>query len=143
MENKDLRPKVGVGILILKDGKVLLGKRKNSFGEGEYSFTGGHVEYMESFEECAIRETREECGIEIQNLKFLSIGNIASYKPKHFITILFTADWKSGEPQNLEPDKIDGWDWYDIDNLPKPMFAFSQQGIDSHKTGRNYFDIEK
>ena len=51
-ENK---PKVGMGIMILKDGKILLGKRKNSHGSGEYAFPGGHLEYMESFEGCAKR----------------------------------------------------------------------------------------
>lgn len=43
------KPKVGIGVMILKDEKVLLGKRKGSHGEGEYSFPGGHLEYMESW----------------------------------------------------------------------------------------------
>ena len=47
------KPKVGVGIMILKNGKVLLGKRKGSHGEGEFAFPGGHLEYMESFANCA------------------------------------------------------------------------------------------
>ena len=52
MEN---HPKVGVGVMVLKDGKVLLTRRKGSHGAGEYSFPGGHLEYMESFEDCARR----------------------------------------------------------------------------------------
>ena len=57
MNEKDKKPKVGVGVMILKDGEILLGKRKGSHGEGEYAFPGGHLEYMESFSDCAKRET--------------------------------------------------------------------------------------
>jgi 8-oxo-dGTP diphosphatase len=52
------KPKVGVGIMILKNGKILLGKRKGSHGEGEFAFPGGHLEYMESFTKCAKKKLR-------------------------------------------------------------------------------------
>ena len=39
------RSKVGIGVIVLKDGKVLLGKRKNAHGEGSWSFGGGHLEF--------------------------------------------------------------------------------------------------
>jgi 8-oxo-dGTP diphosphatase len=42
------RPKVGVGVIIKKDGKVLMGKRKNAHGDGTWSFTGGHLEFGEA-----------------------------------------------------------------------------------------------
>ena len=50
MENPQPQTRVGIGVIILKDGKVLLGKRKGSHGAGEYAFPGGHLEYMESFD---------------------------------------------------------------------------------------------
>lgn len=61
--NKGNWPKVGVGIMVMKNGKVLLGKRKGSHGTGKYAWPGGHMEHMESFEECAKREVREETEI--------------------------------------------------------------------------------
>jgi 8-oxo-dGTP diphosphatase len=137
---QELRPKVGVGVMIFKDEKILLGKRKNAHGEGEYAWPGGHMEYMESFEECAKRETLEEAGIEIENVKFLRLYNLKDYAPKHYVDILMQADWKSGEPQILEPHKIEGWDWYDIDNLPEPLFKAEYSGIEAYKTGKNFFD---
>jgi 8-oxo-dGTP diphosphatase len=86
------KPKVGVGVMILKDGKVLLGKRKGSHGEGEYAFPGGHLEYMESFEDCARREVNEECGIEIKNIRFQFLANITKYAPKHYAHIGLLVD---------------------------------------------------
>ena len=50
--------KVGIGILVRKNNQVLIGKRKGSYGNGEYAFPGGHLEFGESFTECAIRECR-------------------------------------------------------------------------------------
>ncbi len=136
----ELRPKVGIGVMVLKDGKVLLGKRKGSHGAGEYAFPGGHLEYMESFEDCARRETKEECGIEIENIRFLFLGNLKDYAPKHYAHIQFVADWKSGEPVVLEPEKCEGWGWYSLDALPEPNFTMIPLAIEAYKTGRNYYD---
>src|SRR3989344_854683 len=107
--DKSLRPKVELGILIFKDGKVLLGKRKhaNGLGDGQYAGTGGHLEYMESIEECAKRETLEEAGIEIENVRFLCAINLKDYPPKHYLDIGLVADWKSGEPKVMEPEKLE------------------------------------
>jgi 8-oxo-dGTP diphosphatase len=132
--------KVGISILIFKDGKILLGKRKGSHGQSQYAGPGGHLEYMESFEECAKREVMEETGIEIDNIKFLRVLNMKDYAPRHYVDIGITADWKSGEPEVIEPDKIEGWDWYDIDNLPESVFASVPSNIEAYKTGKNYFD---
>lgn len=142
MEEKQI-PKVGIGILILRDGKVLLGKRKGSHGQGEYAFPGGHLEYMESFEDCAKREIAEECGIEVKNIRFHLLANLVKYAPKHYVHIGFIADWKSGEPKVLESEKCESWGWYDMDNLPEPMFEACKLSIRALKENKNYFDIIK
>ena len=134
-------PRVGIGVMVLKDGKVLLGKRKGSHGEGEYAFPGGHLEYMESFESCARREVMEEVGIEIENVRFVRVANIQHYAPKHYIHIGLAAEWKKGEPKICEPEKCEGWDWYDLDHLPHPLFKTLPEDIESYKTGRNYYDV--
>jgi 8-oxo-dGTP diphosphatase len=140
MNTTENRPKVGVGVMILKDGKVLMTKRKGSHGAGEYSFPGGHLEYMESFEDCAVRETREECGLEIKNIKFSYLTNVKKYAPKHYVHIGLVAEWASGEPQTLEPDKAETWEWFDLNNLPDaPTFEFCKLAFDSFKTGTNYY----
>lgn len=126
--------------MILKEEKVLLGKRKGSHGEGEYAFPGGHLEYMESFTECAQRETLEECGIEIENVCFQFLANLVRYAPKHYVHIGIIANWKNGEPENLEPEKCESWGWYDLESLPEPLFETCKLSIESYKTKQNYID---
>ncbi|MEN9524029.1 MAG: hypothetical protein RL536_98 [Candidatus Parcubacteria bacterium] len=137
---QEQRPKVGIGVMVVKDGKVLLGKRKDPHGQGEYAWPGGHLEYMESFEQCAKRETLEETGMKVQNVRFLRLMNLKQYAPKHHVDIGLVADWESGEPQIMEPEKIEGWDWYDMEKLPQPLFSTIPSYIEAFKTGKNYWD---
>jgi 8-oxo-dGTP diphosphatase len=137
------RPKVGVGVMVLKDGKVLMTKRKGSHGAGEYSFPGGHLEYTESFEDCATRETKEECGIEIKNIRFSFLTNVKKYAPKHYVHVGLVADWSSGEPKTMEPEKAGEWKWFDLDKLPdEPIFEFCKLAFGSYKTGKTYYSSE-
>lgn len=133
-------PKVGIGVTIMKDGKFLLAKRKGSHGVGEYASPGGHLEHLESFEDCARRETREECGVEIENIRFHFLANVTHYAPKHYVHIGLLADWKSGEPTVLEPEKAERWDWYDIDALPEPLMFMSTLVFDAIKNGKKYWN---
>lgn len=137
---EESQPRVGIGIMVWKDGKVLLGKRKNSHGKGEYAWPGGHLEYMESFEDCAKREVKEETGMTVNNVKFLRLLNMKDYAPKHYVHISLIADWQSGDPQSLEPEKCEGWNWYALENLPTPLFVTATGDVEAYKTGQNYFD---
>ncbi|MDO8601840.1 MAG: NUDIX domain-containing protein [bacterium] len=134
------RVKVGIGVMIIKDGKVLLGKRKGSHGGGEYAWPGGHMEYMESFADCARREVMEETGMTIKNIRFLRLMNLKDYAPKHYCDIGLLADWESGEPEIKEPDRIEGWGWYDMDDLPLPLFKTLPSYFEAYRGGKNYFD---
>lgn len=134
------RPKVGIGVMVVKDGKVLLSLRKASHGAGGYQFPGGHLENLESFEEGARREVREECGIEIDNIQFACVANVLAFAPKHYVHIGLTADWKSGEPKLLEPEKNGSWDWYSLDALPSPLLIFCTLQFDAMKAGTKYID---
>tara|TARA_R110001583_G_scaffold8895_1_gene41893 strand:+ start:691 stop:1104 length:414 start_codon:yes stop_codon:yes gene_type:complete len=121
MEN--VRPKVGVGVAIIKDGKVLLGKRKNAHGEGTWSFPGGHLEYQETWAECAIRETLEETDLSIKNVRFGTVTNdIFPAEQKHYVTIIMLSDYDFGDLRNMEPDKCEKWEWFTWDKLPNSLF---------------------
>ncbi len=134
------RPQVGVGAIVIKEGKVLLGKRKNSHGDGTWSFPGGHLEYGESWETCAKREVLEEVGIDIKNVVFGTVTNdIFKREQKHYITIFMISDYNGGTVTNMEPDKCEEWQWFDWNNIPEPRFipisnllktGFSPMGLD-------------
>jgi 8-oxo-dGTP diphosphatase len=116
-------PRIGVGVIVRKDGKVLLGRRKGAHGEGSWQFPGGKLDKWESVAECAKRETREECGIEITNVRRLTFTeDHFNDDDKHFITLYVVSDWLSGEPQVQEPDKQESLGWYAWDELPQPLF---------------------
>lgn len=138
--SEELRPRVGVGVMVLRDGHLLLGRRKGSHGAGEYAYPGGHLEHLESFEQCAKREVREETGLEIGPLRFLRVLNTREYAPKHYVDVAFAADWVSGEPRVLEPEKIDGWAWYPLDALPSPVFGTIPTALEALTTGRTFWD---
>jgi 8-oxo-dGTP diphosphatase len=133
-------PRVGVGVMIIKDGMVLLSQRKGSHGAGEFAFPGGHLEYLESFERCAQRETREECGLEIGNIRFQFVANVTTYAPHHYVHIGLLADWQGGTPGVLEPESSGSGDWYDVDHPPQPLFEMCRLGIETYKTGKHYYD---
>jgi 8-oxo-dGTP diphosphatase len=137
-----IRPKVGVGIFLIKDDQLLLGKRKGSHGEGEYALPGGHLELGETFEECALRELKEEAGlkIKVKKPKFLCVTNMRKYHPKHYVDIGMLAEWVSGDAELTEPNKITSWQWYYIDNLPSPLFGCTNNYLKSYKTGKRYFE---
>ncbi|MGE5392888.1 MAG: nucleotide triphosphate diphosphatase NUDT15 [Candidatus Saccharibacteria bacterium] len=137
-----VRPGVGIGVMIFKEGKVLLGKRKNKLGLGQYAWPGGKLEMHESIEDCARRETREEAGIEIKNVRFLRLMNFIAHDGSHFADIGIVADWESGEPIVMEPEKCEGWEWYEPDpeKMPKPLFATLPSYFEAMKTGRIFFD---
>ena len=115
------RPKVGVGVIVIKDGKILLGKRKNAHGEGAWSFPGGHLEINESWEDCASRETMEETGMVIKNIRFGTATNdIFQAEEKHYITIFMLSDYDSGVVKVMEPEKCE---WFQWSQLPQPLFV--------------------
>ena len=125
------RPLVAVRILLFKGNQVLLGERIPSIGSSwgpTWGPPGGHLELGESFEICAIREAKEEIGIDIIGPQFFAVTN-DFYAPdnKHHVSIFMKCTLQEGQiVTNTEPDKISRWEWFDWDNLPENMFLAMQ-----------------
>ena len=116
-------PRIGVGVFVFKNHKFLMGRRKNSHGDGSWSVPGGHLEFGEKIEQTAKREMFEETGVRISNIKIAGITNdIFEKENKHFVTIWVTSDWVSGKGRVKESEKFIGIGWHDFKSLPKPLF---------------------
>jgi len=129
---KDIQrvPRVGIAVAIVRksDGKVLVGKRLGSHGQGSYAFPGGHLDFGETWEKGASREVLEETGLEIENLRLETVVNDISYH-LHYIVLVFTAHRKNEneEPRLMEAHKCEEWIWVDWDSFPQPWFSGIQR----------------
>ncbi len=116
-------PRVGVGVIVQRNGRVLLGLRKGAHGAGSWALPGGHLEFGESVAACACREVLEETGLVIsapQPGPFVS--DVFADIGRHYVTLFMLADSHSGEPALMEPDKCERWAWFDWAALPQPLF---------------------
>lgn len=102
--------------LVIKDGKVLLGMKKRGFGEGRWNGFGGKVQPNESIEAAAIRETREEAGIEVRNLTEVGVldFDFGSEQPIHEVHIFKTSEFK-GSPSESEEMRPQ---WFTFNEIP-------------------------
>jgi len=117
--------RVAAMVLLKKDGRILLGKRKNALGSGEYGCVGGLFEYAETFEQCIHRELLEETGLtDIGPLHPIHVSHdIFDDHELHYVSHIFEADLLSGEPELLEPHKCEGWGWYVWEDLASDLEA--------------------
>lgn len=121
MENN--RPMVWVWVIVMKDNKVLLWKRKWDHGNNLYWFPGWHLEFWEEIIDCAKRETLEETNIEVQNEQIIwTTNDIFKDKNKHYITIFVLCEYKNWEVTVMEKDKCESWDWIEWDKIPENIF---------------------
>lgn len=107
-------PRVGVGCIVWKGAQVLLVQRGKPPGEGEWSLPGGSQELGETLFEAAIREVREETGVEAEALSVLTaVDNIvhdaAGALLFHYTIIDVVAEWQAGEPVAADDARAVRW----------------------------------
>ncbi len=127
-----LKAGVGVATAVVRDGRLLLGRRIASYGSGLWQTPGGKVDPGESLAEAAVRETFEETGLRVTEPReiarqfddFPEIG----YR---YETIFFGVRCEAGEPVNCEPDKCEGWSWHPLEALPEERFAIDASTVEA------------
>lgn len=145
--------KSGVGVIVCKGHKVLVGQRKGSHGDGVYSFPGGHVDPADAYKPhplgglavCGEREVLEETGIICRVFSpdhyrldlFTSFDILGADGQKMYVTPYLVADYLHGGTiikrggkeivKPREPDKCKGWQWLSLDELTSLVNTESQR----------------
>lgn len=126
----------------MKDDKVLLGRRHEDagkadsqlHGEGTWTMPGGKLDFKEKLRDAAFREVFEETGIKVDREK-LSVASVTDdiVEDAHFVTIGFLCQDFEGDPEVKEPDEIVEWKWFNLNELPEPMFFPSKKIVENYK----------
>jgi 8-oxo-dGTP diphosphatase len=113
-----LDPKLAVAVLIERDGKLLFGRRGVGAREaGKWSFPAGFVERGERVEDAAVREVREEVGLEITLGPLLGLFSSTG---ETVVLAVYEAASATGEP--IARDDLETVDWFAPDALPDLAF---------------------
>lgn len=131
------QPVVGVGAIIICDGKILLEKRKGEPGKGKWSVPGGLVELGERAEDAVVREVKEETGLDVANPALIDVvDNIVLDEngevKYHFVIIDYFVQLKGGEMQAA--DDADELRWVPLNeaekyDLTKTLRAFLKRNM--------------
>jgi 8-oxo-dGTP diphosphatase len=117
------QPGVGVGVIVTKGDRVLLLRRRHVHGSGTWSTPGGHLDYGESPEDCAVREVKEETAVDITRIEFRAVANdFFEAEGRHYVTLWFQAEHLSGEADVAAPQEMAEVGWFRWDELPRPLF---------------------
>jgi 8-oxo-dGTP diphosphatase len=136
------RPIVGVGAIIVHEGKILLEKRKNAPGKGKWSVPGGLVELGESIEQAVIREVREETGLEVEEPRLIDVVDDVSLDEKgavkyHFVIVDYVINVMRGVPkaasdaEDLKWVPFSGVEAYDLTKSFRAFFRRNRQKLEN------------
>ena len=117
-------PLLGVSAVVVRDGRVLLGRRRGAHGAGTWSFPGGKPEPGEAATDAVARELAEETGLRARSVTPIAwTDDVMTADGLHYVTLHHRVEVEPGdEPRRREPDKVDGWSWADWAAPPQPLF---------------------
>jgi len=116
------RPIVGIGAIIIRDGKILLEKRKNDPGKGRWSVPGGVVELGENTTQTVIREVKEETGLDVAEPEHIDVVDQITRDESgrikyHFVIIDYLVNLKGGTLKAASD--ADALEWVSLDDVEK------------------------
>ena len=119
------KEKIATAAIIQKNNKILIAQRKKDswLEPNKWEFPGGKVEPLETYEECLIREIKEELNItiSIDKLFFKTSHTYIKNNQEFPITIIaYLTDWREGEVKNLDCQDSQ---WIDIKDIKKYDFV--------------------
>ncbi len=139
VHNRQFRVIADVHLLLIADGKVLLGQRANTgYGDGAYHPPAGYLEAGESVVEALIRQARDEIGITIQ-LKDVSFAHVMHNSSEDGeIALFFAVTTWAGEPVTMQPHKCSELRWIPLHELPPNMIDYTRVAVRHYMEGRAF-----
>jgi ADP-ribose pyrophosphatase YjhB (NUDIX family) len=122
-------PGVGCGAAILRDGRLLLVKRRKAPEAGCWNLPGGKVDFGERVADAVRREIAEELGVEIELTRPLGVIEMIGLDDQHWVSPIYQAAIKLGEPVNREPGKHEDFVWAKLDAPPAPLALAAREAI--------------
>ena len=128
-------PRAGVGVLLVDElGQVLLTLRKLPPEADYWSIVGGKLDFLEPLEHCAIREAREEVGVEITIERLLCVtDHRLPREGQHRVSPAFLGRIVSGEARNCEPQKTREVSWFTLGELPANLTMTARNAISAYQ----------
>lgn len=119
---------------------MLLSRRRGSYGDGWWHLPSGKLDAGESLVQAAIREAREEVGVDIEPSALRHVHTLHATAPgvEPRLGVFFEVrDWR-GEPENREPEKCYELGWFGLEDLPADLIAYPAEGIHAYREGRAF-----
>lgn len=140
---------IGVGVIILRNNKVLLGLRNSDKEiadsdmrlEGTWTLPSGKVKFGETFEEAGIRKVKQECNLDVKKIKVICFQNDVN-EFAHFATVGLIALDYSGDIKVIETKELIKFDWFDLKDLPKNLCFPSRKIINKYQNNIFYDEEE-
>jgi 8-oxo-dGTP diphosphatase len=119
-------------------GRVLLTLRKRPPEAGCWSIVGGKLDFLEPLQECAIREAREEVGVEIAIERLLCVtDHRLPREGQHWVSPAFLGHILSGEARNCEPEKTSEVRWFRLGELPANLTITARSAIAAYSANNH------
>ncbi len=144
MSNDRFTLRVAVHTILIKDNQILLIRRFNTgWRDGHYGLPAGHCDGQETILEAAIREAKEEVGLNLKPEDMEIAHIVHQIKKVEYIDFYFLARKWQGEPKICEPDKCDEIGWFALDNLPDNLIIQVQEAIGNFQKGLLYSEFRE
>ena len=132
-------------LILMRDNSTLLSRRYNTgYCDGSYSFPAGHLDGGETVKQTMVREVAEEIGVILKpgDLELVHVMN-RKIPNNERVDFFFTAKQWQGVPKNMEPERCDDLQWFELNNLPPNIIPYIKQAIDSVLNNTIYSEREE
>jgi len=125
-----------VHLFLVRGKRVLLLRRYNTgYQDGNYSVVAGHLNGGEPIKAAAIREAREEVGVDLAFRDLDVVGVMHRLSDDERVDFFLATSRWSGQVTNAEPDKCDRLAWFDMDELPHNVIPYVRRALENYREG--------